>query len=58
VEVADDGVGLPPDFDLNTATGLGMRIIQALAQQIDAQLTLLERHAGTAFRIDVPLPLV
>ncbi|MDZ5459873.1 PAS domain S-box protein [Azohydromonas lata] len=54
--VADDGVGLPEGFEPAASKGLGMRIIHALARQIDAQLTLLERGAGTAFRIDLPLP--
>ena len=54
--VEDDGVGLPEGFEPDTSKGLGMRIIHALARQIDARLTLLERTAGAAFRIDLPLP--
>jgi two-component sensor histidine kinase len=34
VSVRDDGIGLPPDFDLSTSTGLGMRIVTALAKQL------------------------
>lgn len=30
IEVIDDGVGLPPDFDLDSATGLGLSIVRAL----------------------------
>ena len=29
-EVIDDGVGLSPDFDLDTATGLGLSIVRTL----------------------------
>jgi hypothetical protein len=29
-------IGLPPDFDLSTSTGLGMRIVTALAKQLGA----------------------
>ncbi|WP_029000012.1 PAS domain S-box protein [Azohydromonas australica] len=53
--VADDGVGLPPQLDPETGTGLGLRIVQALAGQIDARLELLERRAGVAFRIELPI---
>ncbi len=51
--VADDGVGLPAGFDPGTSKGLGMRIIHALARQIDARLTLLQRGAGTAFDVEL-----
>jgi nucleotide-binding universal stress UspA family protein len=33
VSVRDDGIGLPPDFDLSMSKGLGMRIVAALAKQ-------------------------
>ncbi|NML17868.1 PAS domain S-box protein [Azohydromonas caseinilytica] len=56
VLVADDGVGLPADFDLEASSGLGMRIIHALVRQIDARLQVLERRAGAAFCLDMPLP--
>jgi two-component sensor histidine kinase len=38
VSVRDDGIGLPPDFDLSMSKGLGMRIVTALAKQLDADI--------------------
>lgn len=41
VSVADDGVGLPPNFDLTrTRASLGMRIVGNLARQLDGTLSL------------------
>jgi two-component sensor histidine kinase len=36
--VADDGVGLPPDFDLDTEHSLGMRLIRSLVRQVRGSL--------------------
>ncbi|MGI4865126.1 MAG: tetratricopeptide repeat-containing sensor histidine kinase [Janthinobacterium lividum] len=38
--IADDGVGLPPDFDLNRSRSLGMVIIKGLSRQIDGELAV------------------
>ena len=58
VLVADDGVGLPPGTAAASAlsTGLGMRIVTALLQQLDARLEQPATTRGTAFRIVLPLP--
>ncbi|GAA4323448.1 hypothetical protein GCM10023149_24400 [Mucilaginibacter gynuensis] len=32
--VADNGVGLPPDFDINKTTSLGMEMMKALSKQL------------------------
>lgn len=48
--VADDGKGLPPDFSLETASGLGLRIVQALSRQIDGRFAM-EGGNGTTCRI-------
>jgi two-component sensor histidine kinase len=47
--VEDRGVGLPPDFDLRTATGLGMRIVKALSQQLGADIAVRRLDPGTGF---------
>jgi PAS domain S-box-containing protein len=52
--LADDGVGLPPQLDPEAGTGLGLRLVHAMARQIDARLELLERCAGVAFGIELP----
>jgi two-component sensor histidine kinase len=51
VRVADDGAGLPANFDPAGAAGLGMRIVQALMLQLDARLQVLPLHRGAAFLI-------
>jgi len=54
VSVCDEGVGLPPDFEIDKKVGLGMRLVMALAKQTQAQLRI-ERHArGTEFVLEIP----
>jgi PAS domain S-box-containing protein len=38
IEVADNGVGLPEDFNFDTNDSLGVYLIQALTEQIQAEL--------------------
>ena len=47
--IADDGMGLPPDFSLETA-GMGLRIVQSLAQQIEGRFAV-ESGNGTTWRL-------
>lgn len=51
--VADDGVGLPRDVDLDTVHSLGLRLVRILAAQIDAAVRCLV-HGGTRFEIVLP----
>jgi two-component sensor histidine kinase len=55
LSVRDEGKGLPPDFDIRKAKGLGMRIVSALSQQLNAQLSVLQGASGTQFVLTVPL---
>ena len=48
--VSDNGKGLPPDFTLEAASGLGLRIVQALAQQIEGRFAM-ETDRGTTCRV-------
>ena len=51
ISVRDEGVGLPSDFSPTKARGLGMRIVTALAGQLNAKLEF-ERHAlGSEFTL-------
>ena len=52
--VRDEGVGLPPGFELRTASSLGMRIVQAFVQQLNAELTFHRLDPGTEFVLSVP----
>jgi PAS domain S-box-containing protein len=46
--VADDGVGIPDDIDLGNATTLGLQLVELLAEQLAAKLTL-QRSNPTLF---------
>ncbi|OEU51613.1 MAG: hypothetical protein BA871_01840 [Desulfuromonadales bacterium C00003096] len=47
--VADDGVGLPAEFDYRQAKTLGLQLVTALVNQLNGTLEL-ERNNGTRFR--------
>jgi two-component sensor histidine kinase len=53
LEIADDGVGLPEGFDLNSLRSSGMRIAVMLTKQLNGTMDF-ERGAGTTFRIKLP----
>jgi two-component sensor histidine kinase len=54
--VRDEGVGLPPAFDLESrGRGLGMRLAKALAQQSEARITVKRLANGTEFVIVLAL---
>jgi hypothetical protein len=52
--VRDEGVGLPPGFQLRAARSLGMRIVLAFVQQLNAKLTFDRLDPGTEFVLLVP----
>jgi two-component sensor histidine kinase len=58
VEVADDGVGLPADFDLATSERLGLQIVRTLVEsELDGTLRLGPgKDGGTVAVLDVPAP--
>jgi len=49
--VADNGVGLPGDWDLTNSGSLGLKLVKILTDQIDGKIEL-DRSEGTKFRID------
>jgi two-component sensor histidine kinase len=55
VLVRDEGVGLPPAFDLAKARGLGMRLVRAFLQQLTATIAVKSTSQGTEFIIGIPL---
>jgi two-component sensor histidine kinase len=46
IEVRDDGVGLPDDFSLNKNESLGLYLIQALSEQLEAELVVESTKDG------------
>ena len=61
VSISDEGVGLPPDFDIDNKAalgmkaGLGMRLIRALAKSVKGQVRVEQRAHGTEFVLEIPL---
>ena len=55
IEVKDDGVGLPDGFDWSGRDSLGLYLVQALSEQLDAELTA-ESDEGTRFFIKFRRP--
>jgi two-component sensor histidine kinase len=55
IEVTDNGVGLPEDFTLDRAKGLGLSIVQAL---VTGELGgTIEMHGEKGTRVEVRVPL-
>ncbi len=55
ITVRDEGAGLPADFDLKKATGLGMRIVTAFSKQVDATIEVRSLEPGTEFVLSAPV---
>jgi two-component sensor histidine kinase len=53
LEVADDGVGLPADFNFEQGKTLGLRLIRSLARQLRAEVSA-ESAPGATIRVRVP----
>ena len=50
LRVADDGIGLPPDFDWRQSPSLGLQIVDILTHQLDGELRQ-EPGPGAAFSL-------
>jgi two-component sensor histidine kinase len=50
LRVADDGVGLPVDFDFLKNKSLGLQLVNSLVKQVDGKLEV-ENSAGTALQV-------
>lgn len=55
IEVRDDGVGLPEGFEWGGRDSLGLYLVQALSEQLDAEL-LAESDQGTRFLVKFRRP--
>ncbi len=56
MEVADNGVGFPPDFDLKRDAGLGLQIVETLASgELGGELSVRNDQGGVV-TVRVPLP--
>jgi two-component sensor histidine kinase len=54
VEVSDDGVGFPENFDPSTDGGLGFQLMRALANGLDAELHFEHDSLGVCARLVRP----
>jgi PAS domain S-box-containing protein len=54
VEVRDEGVGLPPGFDPQTAPSLGMMIVRTLSKQLDGSVEF-RGGSGTVATLRFPI---
>jgi len=48
--IADDGIGLPPDIDVEKTRSLGLRLVRSLAQQLGSPAEF-SSQSGTSVRI-------
>jgi two-component sensor histidine kinase len=55
ISVRDEGRGLAKDFAVERPTGLGMRLVKALTDQMEAVLRIEPSDRGTTFTIDARL---
>ena len=55
LRISDDGIGLPPGFQVETSESLGMQLIQALTSQLDGELKV-STTKGTTFEVTFTYP--
>ena len=51
LSVCDDGIGIQANNKVSAENGLGAAIIQALAKQLAATITVFDRHPGTGVSV-------
>ena len=56
LQISDDGVGLPADFDLAKVPSLGLRLVQSLVGQLRGRLVQGAPTTGTLLTIRFPTP--
>jgi two-component sensor histidine kinase len=55
IAVRDEGTGLPADFNPRKSRGLGMRIVEAFATQLNTQMAFNRRSPGTEVTLIFPV---
>lgn len=53
VEIVDDGAGLPDGFDITRDSGLGFRLVRALARKLKASVEVRSGLSGLRFRLTI-----
>ena len=59
VEISDQGIGLPKDFDIDQPrASLGFKVIKSLLGQLDGRIRVSSNEPkGAAIQLDLPLDL-
>ena len=57
MRVADEGRGLPEDFQIGQSDSLGMKVIASTATQLGGKLEVNRLDQGTEFLIRLPSTL-
>ena len=52
--ITDDGVGLPPNFDIENTDSLGLQLVTTLARQLDGEIKVDSSRNGTVFSLTFP----
>ena len=55
LEISDNGVGLPPNMDIQKTSSIGLQLVDILARQLKASITV-DRDHGTQFKFTFPKP--
>ncbi|MBO9729696.1 MAG: sensor histidine kinase [Chitinophaga sp.] len=55
LNIIDDGIGLPEDFDIQNPPSMGIRLMRGLSDDIDAVFSM-QTQTGTAIRIHFSYP--
>jgi two-component sensor histidine kinase len=56
LEVQDDGIGLPADDDLDQSRRFGLKLVNILAKQLNAELQIERLDPGTGVTLLFKLP--
>ena len=54
LSVCDDGVGVPPDYEIRSGKSLGLQIVKILTKQLRGELTVGVGHKGSTFCVSFP----
>ncbi len=57
IDIVDNGVGLPPDFDWRQSRSLGLSIVNTLVAELEGHFWLGPRDDGPGTRAKVQIPL-
>lgn len=52
LEVSDNGIGLPPELDIEKTDSLGLQLVRTLTSQLNGKFQARSAHPGTIIEID------